>query len=166
MTIMDTLKQKNPELYDRLMRLGTMGEREGAWDDEAYYQYGLAKDVDVPRGQSVGPYDVYVASSPISRLAGGVEKGMHLGRMSEALNRRRGLADETAQTRGDVAQEALMAGSNLGGSAAGMPEPGAPRNHAQRLRDRPRSGAEFPDGVEPGRQHPADAAAAQLHAGP
>jgi hypothetical protein len=150
---LDNLKASRPELYEKLMRLGALDELGDTEADAASLYARMARDVDIPRGQEVGPYNVYVASSPLSRLAGGIQQGTNLGRMSKALQNRRDLAGEGA------------AGAYAAGSSARHGSSARVRNHAQRLRDRPRSGAEFPDGVQARRLAPG-AARPQQHAGP
>jgi hypothetical protein len=64
MSDLEALLEANPELADSLSRS---------------FGASLMPGLDVPRGQSVGPYGAYVASSPLSRLAQGGMEGYKVG---------------------------------------------------------------------------------------
>ena len=94
MSDLEALLEANPELADSLSRS---------------FGASLMPGMDVPRGQSVGPYGAYVASSPLSRLAQGGMEGYKVG----------------AQQAGQRALlEALRGGGPAAGSVMESPQAG------------------------------------------
>lgn len=121
MSDLEALLEANPELADSLSRS---------------FGASLMPGMDVPRGQSVGPYGAYVASSPLSRLAQGGMEGYKVGAQQrgqeallEALRGGGPAAGETMegalmQNPGISAPAPMPGADQLAGSAAGMSEPG------------------------------------------